>query len=244
MISQVEGIILNTRDYGESSRILSVLTKEYGLIGVMAKGCKRLKSDIKVVSEKLSYAKLNIYYKEDKLSTLASADIINNFSNIKKDITKISFASFLLELTEQVVKQNNSKDIYSLLINALIKINDGFDALVITNIIELKYLDYLGVMPIIDGCSICGNQTSIATLSSVKGGYVCNNCLTNEKLVNDKTIKLIRLFYYVDIAKISKLEVSNLEKKEINEFLDEYYESYTGLYLKSKSFLKNLNKII
>lgn len=244
MISQVEGIILNTRDYGESSRILSVLTKEYGLIGVMAKGCKRLKSDIKVVSEKLSYAKLNIYYKEDKLSTLASADIINNFSNIKKDITKISFASFLLELTEQVVKQNNSKDIYSLLINALIKINDGFDALVITNIIELKYLDYLGVMPIIDSCSICGDQTSIATLSSAKGGYVCNNCLTNERLVSDKTIKLIRLFYYVDIAKISKLEVSNLEKKEINEFLDEYYESYTGLYLKSKSFLKNLNKII
>lgn len=244
MISEVEGIVLNTRDYGESSKILNILTKEHGLIGIMAKGCKRLKSDIKGVSEKLSYAKFNIYYKEDKLSTLANADIINNFSNIKKDITKISFASFLLELTEQVVKQNSSEDIYNLLISALIKINEGFDSLVITNIIELKYLDYLGVMPIIDSCSICGNQTSIATLSSSKGGYVCNNCLTNEILVSDKTIKLIRLFYYVDIAKISKLEVGNLEKKQINEFLDEYYDSYTGLYLKSKNFLKNLNKIV
>lgn len=244
MITKVEGIVLNTRDFGESSRILNVLTKEYGLIGIMAKGCKRLKSDIKGVSEKLSYAHFNIYYKEDKLSTLANADVINIFSNIKKDITKISFASFLLELTEQVVKQNNSEDIYQLLINALIKINDGFDPLVLTNIIELKYLDYLGVMPVIDSCSVCGSQTSIATISSSKGGYVCNNCLTNEKLVSDKTIKLIRLFYYVDISKISKLEISNLEKKEINEFLDEYYDSYTGLYLKSKSFLKNLNKII
>lgn len=243
MVLEVEGIVLNTRDYGESSRILNVLTKEHGLIGIMAKGCKRLKSDIKGVSEKLSYAKFNIYYKEDKLSTLASADIINNFYNIKKDITKISFASFLLELTEQVVKQNNSNEIYELLINALIKINDNFDPLIITNIIELKYLDYLGVMPIIDGCSICGNNTSIATLSSSKGGYICNSCLTNEKLVSDKTIKLIRLFYYVDISKISKLEIGNLEKKEINEFLDEYYDSYTGLYLKSKNFIKNLNKI-
>lgn len=241
---EVEGIVLNTRDYGESSRILNVLTKEYGLIGIMAKGCKRLKSDIKGVSEKLSYANFNIYYKEDKLSTLASADVINNFYNIKKDITKISFASFLLELTEQVVKQNNSTDIYDLLINSLIKINDNFDPLIITNIVELKYLDYLGVMPIIDGCSICGNNTSIATLSSSKGGYICNNCLTNEKLVSDKTIKLIRLFYYVDISKISKLEIGNLEKKEINEFLDEYYDSYTGLYLKSKNFIKNLNKIV
>lgn len=244
MVLEVEGIVLNTRDYGESSKILNVLTKDHGLIGVMAKGCKRLKSDIKGVSEKLSYAKFNIYYKEDKLSTLASVDIINNFYNIKKDITKISFASFLLELTEQVVKQNSSNDIYELLINALIKINDNFDPLIITNIVELKYLDYLGVMPIIDGCSVCGSTNSIATLSSSKGGYICNNCLTNEKLVSDKTIKLIRLFYYVDIAKISKLEISNLEKKEINEFLDEYYDSYTGLYLKSKNFLKNLNKII
>ena len=244
MVSEVEGIVLNTKDYGESSRILNVLTKEHGLIGIMAKGCKKLKSDIKGVSEKLSYAKFNIYYKEDKLSTLATADVINNFYNIKKDITKISFASFLLELTEQVVKQNNSTDIYELLINSLIKINDNFDPLIITNIIELKYLDYLGVMPIIDGCSICGNNTSIATLSSSKGGYVCNNCLTNEKLVSDKTIKLIRLFYYVNISKISKLEIGNLEKKEINEFLDEYYDSYTGLYLKSKNFIKNLNKIV
>lgn len=244
MVLEVEGIVLNTRDYGESSKILNVLTKDHGLIGVMAKGCKRLKSDIKGVSEKLSYAKFNIYHKEDKLSTLASVDIINNFYNIKKDITKISFASFLLELTEQVVKQNSSNDIYELLINALIKINDNFDPLIITNIVELKYLDYLGVMPIIDGCSVCGSTNSIATLSSSKGGYICNNCLTNEKLVSDKTIKLIRLFYYVDIAKISKLEISNLEKKEINEFLDEYYDSYTGLYLKSKNFLKNLNKII
>lgn len=244
MITKVEGIVLNTRDFGESSRILNVLTKEYGLIGIMAKGCKRLKSDIKGVSEKLSYAYFNIYYKEDKLSTLANDDVINIFANIKKDITKISFASFLLELTEQVVKQNNSEDIYQLLINSLIKINEGFDPLIITNIVELKYLDYLGVMPVIDSCSVCGSKTSIATISSFKGGYVCNNCLTNEKLVSDKTIKLIRLFYYVDISKISKLEISNLEKKEINEFLDEYYDSYTGLYLKSKKFLKNLNKII
>ena len=29
---------------------------------------------------------------------------------------------------------------------------------------------------------------------------------------------------------------------EINKFLDEYYDKYTGLYLKSKDFLKNIVK--
>ena len=48
---------------------------------------------------------------------------------------------------------------------------------------------------------------------------------------------------YVDISKISKLDLSSNIKKEINDFINEYYDKYTGLYLKSKDFLKNIVKI-
>ena len=95
------------------------------------------------------------------------------------------------------------------------------------NILELKYLEYLGVMPIIDSCAICGDKKEIRTLSSYKGGYVCKNCYTNETIVSDKTIKLIRMFYYVDISKITKLEIGNQAKTEINIFLKDYYDRYT-----------------
>ena len=243
MIEQVEGIIINEKSYGETSKIINVLTSDRGVIGIMAKGAKTMKSELRSVTDKLTYGVFNIYYKKDKLSTLISVDIIDNLKNIKKDIAKISYVSFLLELTEQVIKQNNSDDIYTMLINGILKINEGFDPLVITNIIELKYLDKLGVMPIIDCCSVCGNTSSIVTLSSIRGGYVCKNCLKGDTIVNEKTIKLVRMFYYVDIAKISKLEISDVAKLEINRFLDEYYDSYTGLYLKSKQFLNNLAKI-
>ena len=86
-------------------------------------------------------------------------------------------------------------------------------------------------------------KENIITLSVDKGGYVCQNCYTNDKIVDTKTIKLIRMFYYVDISKITKLEVSNKVKEEINEFLDNYYDKYTGLYLKTKNLLKDLNRI-
>jgi DNA repair protein RecO (recombination protein O) len=49
------------------------------------------------------------------------------------------------------------------------------------------------------------------------------------------------MLYYVDISKISKLDLSNQTIKEISEFLDEYYDLYSGLYLKSKTFLKTFN---
>ena len=45
----------------------------------------------------------------------------------------------------------------------------------------------------------------------------------------------------VDISKISKIDVSDNIKKEINDFIDEYYDRYAGLYLKSKEFLKKIS---
>ena len=242
MIEKVEGIVINEKAYGETSKIINVITKEYGIIGIIAKGARTLKSEFRVSTAKLSYAYFNIIYKEGKLSTLVSADIINPFKNIIKDINKISYAVYILELSEQVVKQTN-QNIFDLMLSGLIKINEGYDPLIIMNIIELKYLDYLGVMPVLDRCSVCGSTNNIVTLSSDKGGYVCKNCYSTEKIISEKAIKLIRLFYYVDISKISKLEIGDVSKKEINDFLDMYYDRYTGLYLRSKTFLKNLEKV-
>lgn len=244
MIKSVSGIIINERPYGETSKIIDLFTNEFGIIGIIAKGCKSIKSDLRSVTRKLIYGNFNIVYKKDKLSTLVSVDVINPFKNIMKDLTKISYAYFLIDLSSQVYKNSMDISIYNLLINGLIKIDEGFDSSVITNILELKYLDYLGVMPIIDRCSICGKTTGIMTLDSNKGGYICSKCYNNEKIVTAKTIKLIRMYYYVDISKITKLEVSNKSKIEINNFLDDYYDRYTGLYLKSKSLINNLSKIV
>ncbi len=242
MIKDIIGIVISEQDYKESSKLVKIITGE-GIISMIAKGSRKLKSDLRISTTKLTYGKFTMYYKEDSLSTLTSVDIIDNFKNIKKDIIKISYSSYLLDLATQVMKQNKAEDIFKLLVESLKKIEEGFSPMVITNILELKYLDYLGVMPIIDECSLCSSKTGIATISGRDGGYICNNCLTNEVIVDEKTIKLIRMFCYVDISKISKLEISDKVKLEINNFLNEYYDKYTGLYLKTKDFLKNLSKL-
>ena len=38
-------------------------------------------------------------------------------------------------------------------------------------------------------------------------------------------------------------ELSEKVKKGVNQFLNEYYDRYTGLYLKSRGFLKDLNEL-
>lgn len=242
-IESFEGIILSETNYSESSKILNVLTKEHGLIGIMSKGCRNLKSKLRGVSRKLVYGKFNVYYKETGLSTLISVDLLSSFSKTLTDLERISYASFILDLALQVARPNDSEDIFDLLKNTLLKIEEGLTPIVLTNIFELKLLDFLGVSPSIDACSHCGSDKAIVTLSSDSGGYICRNCYNNEPLVSDKTIKMIRMYYYVDIKSITKLDVSSEITHEINRFLDDYYDRYTGLYIKSKDFIKKINQL-
>ena len=79
MITKVTGIVVSTVAYGDTSLILNILTKEYGLIGVMAKVAKSMKSRLRAFTEKFTYGSFYIYYKENKLSTLKDVDVINPF---------------------------------------------------------------------------------------------------------------------------------------------------------------------
>ncbi len=243
MIEKVEGVVLNAFDYGETSKILNVLTKEYGIIGIISKGCRSGKSNLCNVSQKLIYGEFQVYYKKNKLSILKEVDLLDSFSNIRKDIVKISYATYLLDLVEQVYKESNEKKIFFEVINALKKINEDFDPVVISLILELRCLSFLGVTPIINSCALCHSDKGIKTLSVKSGGYVCHQCYDNEKIYDQKTIKMIRMLYYVDISKISRININQNIKKEIKDFLDYYYQDYTGLYLKSKEFLDKIDKL-
>ena len=244
MIKKLEGIIVSEVDYKESSKIINIYTKEEGIIGCLARGSKRLKSNLSGVSSKFTYGYFHINYNENKLSKLVDVDIIDNLTNIRGDIELISYMSYITDLTYQVVKQNNDLDIFNIFISTVLKLNEKKNPLILTNILELKYLDYLGVGLNLDSCVKCGSKKNIVTLDPDEGGYICQNCYTNERILDPKSIKLIRMYYLIDINSISDISIKKEIANEINYFLDKYYERYTGLYLKSKDFLKKLNNLI
>ena len=74
MKETVEGIILNETNYGETSKILNILTKEHGYISVIAKGSRTMKSKLRGVSMKFIYANFVITYKESGISNLISPE--------------------------------------------------------------------------------------------------------------------------------------------------------------------------
>lgn len=238
MLKKVEGIVVSSVDYKESSKIINVFTKDCGIVGVLATGSKRLKSNISATSNVLVYGYFYLKSRNNGMFVLEEVDVIDSFKMIKRDLIRLNYSIYLLELATQVYRHDNNNIIYELLIAGLKKINEGLEPEIISIILELKLLEYLGIKPIIDRCVGCGSTRDLVTISSYKGGYLCKKCVEREKVFNIKTLKLIRMFYYVDLNKITRIDVSSNIIRELSLFVDDYYDRYSGLYLKSKVFLR------
>jgi DNA repair protein RecO (recombination protein O) len=60
VLKKIDGIIVNVTDYGETSKIINILTPE-GIIGAIAKGAKSLKSPLRSFTINLTYGTFTIY---------------------------------------------------------------------------------------------------------------------------------------------------------------------------------------
>jgi DNA repair protein RecO (recombination protein O) len=186
----------------------------------------------------MNYCEYTINYKEKGLSTLIEGTTINSFKNIYVDMKKAMYSFYLMDLTSQVLKENNNKEIFNLLVPALIKINDGLSPELISNIVEIKLLDYLGVSLNLEECSICGNKDDLITIDITNGGVICKDCYTDGYIMNNKALHLMQLLKKVDINKLETLEITDEDIfKEIDKFIYEYYTSFTGIYIKKKDNL-------
>ena len=102
----VEGIILNETNYGETSKILNILTKEYGYISVMSKGSRTLKSRLRGISMRLVYGEFVITYKKSGISILQEGNVLDSLKNILTDINKMTFAIYLIDLFKSILKES------------------------------------------------------------------------------------------------------------------------------------------
>ncbi len=237
MIEKVTGFIIYTSPFRETSLVLQLFTKEHGMISVMAKGVKSLKSPLRALTLPFTYGNFYLYYKEEKMSILKDVDVINPFFHIHENILLMSYLNYIANLSSQVYKESLNKGVFDLMMATIFKMEEGFDPAVLANILEVKYLPMLGVGISLDACISCGSTHDIVTMDGDRGGLICRKCYHGEKIVQLKTIKFLRLFQYLDIAKITKLDVKKENQQEIERFLQLYYARYTGLYLQSKEFI-------
>ncbi|KAA9026344.1 DNA repair protein RecO [Niallia endozanthoxylica] len=246
MLQKCEGIVLRTTDYGETNKIVTLYTREWGKFGVMANGAKKPKSRLAAITQPFTYGYFLVQQGRG-LGSLQQGEIITSLRSIKEDIFLTAYASFIVELTDKCTEEKKTNPfLFELLYQVLNFINEGYDSDIIKNIYEMKMLNTIGLYPILNHCVICGSKEGNFSFSIREGGILCHRCLEKDPYhfkIAATTVKLLLTFYYLDINRLGNISVKPETKKELKMVIDSYYEEYSGLYLKSKKFLDQLDRL-
>ena len=119
---KTEAIVIKRRNFWDSDRIVTVLTKDYGKIHVRAAGVRKITSRRSPHIELLNYSMLSLY-KGNSFPILTEAQTINDFSAIKTDLTKVGHAYHVCELIDSLCAQDQEqRQVFFLLKNTLTRL--------------------------------------------------------------------------------------------------------------------------
>lgn len=244
-VEKCEGIVLRASNYRESDKIVVLYTREFGKIGMVARGAKKGQSRLAAVTQPFTQGSYT-FFGNKGLVTLQQGDLIHNFSDIQTDIFLTAYAAYTCELLDKATEERKPNGyLYELVFQILKDIDEGYDAQILVHIFEMKMLNVLGLYPVMDKCAICGATSGHFDFSTHADGLVCHRCFEKDPYrlhLPENVVKLLRLFYIFKLDRLGDINVKPETKALLEKTIDTYYEEKTGLFLKSKRFLRDMSK--
>ena len=233
---KTKGLILAQNNMGDYDKMCTLLTPDLGKIGCSAKGARRAKSTLMAGTQFLCFGDFLIY-KGASSYHINSCEPIEIFYNLRLDIDKLTYASRVCKIVNDVTDENqNTYRILQLTLNTIYMFsNSDKDLDFIYSIFKIRLLSLIGFRPIIDRCASCNSKEKIRYFSFKDSGFKCEDCGRLDKgavRISDTTIKAIRYIVLSDAKKIYSFDLSKDNKKELklvskiylNECLDKEYE--------------------
>jgi len=115
-----EGIILARRNYSEADRIIVIYSKNYGKLGLIAKGVRRTKSRKRGSIEVFSHIRFSAA-RGKSLDILTEAEIITSFPQIRKNLRKVSVAYYFIEVIGRLTHEEEKNEPLFLLLLKYLK---------------------------------------------------------------------------------------------------------------------------
>jgi DNA repair protein RecO (recombination protein O) len=245
MLQKCEAIVIRTTDYGETNKIITLYTREWGKIGVMARGAKKPNSRLSSITQLFTHGYF-LVQKSTGLGSLQQGEMLTSMRGIGEDIFLTAYASYIVELTDKCTEDKKPNPFhFELLYQTLNYMNEGYDPDVLMNIYDMKMLNVMGLYPILNQCSVCGSTDGHFSFSIREGGFICHRCLDRDPYhlkISQATVKLLRIFYFFDLSRLGNISVKTETKEELKKIISAYYEEYSGLHLKTKKFLDSMDQ--
>ncbi len=124
---RTRAIVLRRTNYGESDRILNLLTPE-GKVAALARGVRKEKSRLAGGIELFTQADIVVHQGRSSLATLTSARMVCFYGNILSDLSRLELASSFLKNLDRAAEQSDNPEYFDLLEQSLAGLNRGLAA--------------------------------------------------------------------------------------------------------------------
>lgn len=227
-----EVLVVKAVNYKENDKILHALSRNRGKIQLIAKGSKKNNSHLVNVSQIFAYSKCTLTKSRD-MYIITSAEIINNFYDLKNNMDAFYNANYILELISYIAQENeydyNIFDMTVAVLRHLCCVEGNFKKLVAAY--ELKLVSMLGYKPDFTHCMSCGSSISTNAKFSIReGGMFCPECVNYGNGINVTYSEILTL------NKILKSKFENVGSIDVNIKILKIIRDFLFYYIGKNDF--------
>ena len=233
--------MLRRIDYGESDRILTLLTREHGRVGALARGVRRPESRLS--------AALELYGEIDaQLASGHSLEIVTQAvrlpaPRLPADLEHTAYAALVAEVAERVTDERHPEPgVFELTRLALQDLAVSPPARAAAWFV-MAALTYLGYAPELGACAGCGEPLAESPhpFSVRQGGFLCPACAPpSAPLVPPATIKVLRVMASGDINLYRRLKLDQVLIQDVQSVLEDQLQYHLDRQLRSLRFLRQM----
>lgn len=173
-----QGLIIKEQAVGESDRLVTILTKDEGVVRAFARRAKNLKDSKNAATGLLCYSRLKLSKGRDTYN-VNEAFPIEVFFGLRKDVTSLALAQYFCQLAVELVPEGvESSEYLRLVLNALHFLCQGTRPQpLLKAIVELRMVSEAGYMPNLAYCANCGAYQAERMYFKInRGELYCKSC--------------------------------------------------------------------
>ncbi|MBM4425699.1 MAG: DNA repair protein RecO [Chloroflexi bacterium] len=243
---RASAVVLRHSDWGEADRILTLYTREQGMVRAIAKGARKVTSRKAGHLQPFTHITVQLAKGRDLL-IVTQVETVNAFLPLHDDLVKTGYAAYVVELLLRFSYEEESANpsVFRLLVDTLDRIEKEDDAWLAIRYYEMRFLDAVGFRPQLFECANCGREILAEDqfFSFTAGGVICPRCgdgVPNLMRISLEALKYLRHFQRSSYRDASRAKPSFEVQKEAEVLMQGYFTHLLERELNSPGFIKRV----
>jgi DNA repair protein RecO (recombination protein O) len=243
-------VVIGSFPLGESDRIVTFFSREYGKVRGVARAARRLRSRFGGALELLTLGQL-VFFDSGRsdLVQVDHFDVLRPFDGVRTDLTRLGQAAWVAECVGRLTADRDPNvALYGLLVRALRSIEAGTPPRQVAVAFGVRCVDTLGHRLRTDACVLCARRSPLeqgmVAIDVEAGGVVCESCAraTGDAIrVDASTVTALRRLRTQSWEEATQARLGRTES-ELHGLLDRQVARLIGQPTRTSRFVREVER--